>query len=67
MDVCLRWSRPIEGAADLLRVHEIAIVDELPALSIFFRGLDSNLLELMASDESALDKCDCLRNSPRGN
>ncbi len=84
-DICLRWSGTIEGAADLLRVHGIAIVDGpsrrrtadgpsrrrtadgLPALSIHFRDPDGNLLELMAADESALDKCDCPRKSPRGN
>jgi catechol 2,3-dioxygenase-like lactoylglutathione lyase family enzyme len=58
-DICLRWSGNIESAIDLLRAHEITIVDGpsrrrtadgLPALSIYFRDLDGNLLELMAAD-----------------
>lgn len=58
-DICLRWSGNIESAMDLLRAHEITIVDGpsprrtadgLPALSIYFRDLDGNLLELMAAD-----------------
>jgi catechol 2,3-dioxygenase-like lactoylglutathione lyase family enzyme len=61
-DVCPRWSGHIESAMDLLRAHEITIIDEpsrrrtadgLPALSIYFRDLDGNLLELMAADENA--------------
>ena len=60
-DICLRWSGSIESAADLLGAHEITIVDGpsrrrtadgLPALSIYFRDLDGNLLELMAADGS---------------
>ena len=60
-DICLRWSGSIESAADLLRAHEITIVDGpsrrrtadgLPALSIYFRDPDGNLLELMAADGS---------------
>jgi catechol 2,3-dioxygenase-like lactoylglutathione lyase family enzyme len=58
-DICLRWSGTIESAADLLRAHGIAIIDGpsrrrtadgLPALSIYFRDPDGNLLELMAAD-----------------
>ena len=58
-DICLRWSGTIEDAVNLLRMHGIAIVngpsprrtaDGLPALSIYFRDPDGNLLELMASD-----------------
>ena len=58
-DICLRWSGSIDSAADLLRAHGIAIVegpsprrtaDGLPALSIYFRDPDGNLLELMAAD-----------------
>jgi catechol 2,3-dioxygenase-like lactoylglutathione lyase family enzyme len=56
-DICLRWSGSIESAADLLRTHGIPIIDGpsrrrtadgLPALSIYFRDPDGNLLELMA-------------------
>jgi catechol 2,3-dioxygenase-like lactoylglutathione lyase family enzyme len=58
-DICLRWSGTIEAAMDLLRTYEIQIVDGpshrrtaegLPALSIYFRDPDGNLLELMAAD-----------------
>jgi len=58
-DICLRWSGSIESAMDLLRAHEIPIVDGpsrrrtadgLPAHSIYFRDPDGNLLELMAAD-----------------
>ena len=58
-DICLRWSGSIESAADLLRTHAIPIIDGpsrrrtadgLPALSIYFRDPDGNLLELMAAD-----------------
>jgi catechol-2,3-dioxygenase len=47
---------------DWRRAHEITIIDEpsrrrtadsLSALSIYFRDLDGNLLELMAADENA--------------
>lgn len=58
-DICLRWSGNIEIAMNLLRTHEIPIVDGpsprrtadgLPARSIYFRDPDGNLLELMAAD-----------------
>ncbi len=58
-DICLRWSGSIESAMELLRAHEITIIDGpsrrrtadgLAALSIYFRDPDGNLLELMASE-----------------
>jgi catechol 2,3-dioxygenase-like lactoylglutathione lyase family enzyme len=61
-DLCLRWSGNIETAAELLREHGLPIIDRpsrrrtadgLPALSIYFRDPDGNLLELMAADGTA--------------
>jgi catechol 2,3-dioxygenase-like lactoylglutathione lyase family enzyme len=61
-DICLHWSGSIESAADLLRTHGIAIIDGpsrrrtadgLPALSIYFRDPEGNLLELMAAEDEA--------------
>jgi catechol 2,3-dioxygenase-like lactoylglutathione lyase family enzyme len=63
-DICLRWSGTIESAAARLRAHGIAIIDGpssrrsadgQPALSIYFRDLDGNLLELMAADAGAAE------------
>jgi catechol 2,3-dioxygenase-like lactoylglutathione lyase family enzyme len=60
-DICLRWSESIETAMDLLRTHEIPIIDGpsrrrtadgLSASSIYFRDPDGNLLELMAADRA---------------
>jgi catechol 2,3-dioxygenase-like lactoylglutathione lyase family enzyme len=61
-DICLRWSGTVESAAELLHQHGIAIIDGpsprrtadgLPALSVYFRDPDGNLLELMAADPGA--------------
>jgi catechol 2,3-dioxygenase-like lactoylglutathione lyase family enzyme len=58
-DICLRWAGTIESAMELLRTHGIAVIegpsrrrtaDGLPALSVYFRDPDDNLLELMAAD-----------------
>jgi catechol 2,3-dioxygenase-like lactoylglutathione lyase family enzyme len=58
-DICLRWEGSLDTAAELLRQHGIEIIagpaprrtgDELPSHSIYFRDLDGNLLELMATD-----------------
>ena len=69
-DLCLRWSGSIESAADLLREHGVPIIDGpsrrrtadgLPALSIYFRDPDGNLLELMAADGARLSNVSCAR------
>ena len=61
-DICLRWSGTVESAADLLRRHDIEIIDGpaprrtadgRPSYSVYFRDLDGNLLELMAADASS--------------
>jgi len=61
-DICLRWAGSIESAVDLLHAHAIPIIDGpsrrhtadgLPALSIYFRDPDGNLLELMAAEGNA--------------
>jgi catechol 2,3-dioxygenase-like lactoylglutathione lyase family enzyme len=58
-DICLRWSGEIDTAVELLRRHEIPIVDGpsprrtadgLPAHSVYFRDPDGNLVELMVAD-----------------
>ncbi len=63
-DICLRWSGSIESAADLLRAHTNPIIDGpsrrvtadgRPAVSIYFRDPDGNLLELMAADANPAD------------
>ena len=60
-DICLRWSGTVESAMDLLRAHDITIIDGPSprrtadgrrALSVYFRDLDGNLMELMAADEN---------------
>ena len=58
-DICFRWSGDIDSAIALLKEHGIPMIsgpsrrrtaDGLPSLSIYFRDLDDNLLELMAAD-----------------
>lgn len=59
VDICFRWRGAIEGAIDLLKTHDIAIIDGpsprktsegRPAQSVYFRDPDGNLVELMAAD-----------------
>ena len=61
-DVCLRWSGTIDSALDLLRAHQVAVIegpsprrtaDGFAAHSVYFRDPDGNLLELMAADPPA--------------
>jgi catechol 2,3-dioxygenase-like lactoylglutathione lyase family enzyme len=63
-DICLRWSGSIDSAAEHLRAHGVSIIegpsrrhtaDGQPALSIYFRDLDGNLLELMAADQRPME------------
>ena len=58
-DICFRWDGGIQSAIDLLNRNGVKIVegparrrtaDGLPSKSVYFRDLDDNLLELMASD-----------------
>jgi catechol 2,3-dioxygenase-like lactoylglutathione lyase family enzyme len=60
----LRWSGSIESALDLLREHGLPVIDGpsrlrtadgLPALSIYFRDPDGNLLELTGADGTAAE------------
>ncbi|WP_159718903.1 VOC family protein [Geminicoccus flavidas] len=57
--ICFRWSGNVQSAMALLQAHGITIIegptprqgaDGRPSQSIFFRGLDKNLLELMAAN-----------------
>ena len=59
VDICFRWSGDIESAAQLLRSHDIEIIDGpsprttsdgRPSKSVYFNDPDGNLLELMAAD-----------------
>ena len=58
VDICFRWSQPIETAAALLEKHNISIVDGpssrkfsdgRDSVSVYFRDPDGNLIELMAA------------------
>jgi catechol 2,3-dioxygenase-like lactoylglutathione lyase family enzyme len=58
-DICFRWSGGIASAVELLKQHGVEIVegpvprrtaDDLPSQSVYFRDLDANLIELMATE-----------------
>jgi catechol 2,3-dioxygenase-like lactoylglutathione lyase family enzyme len=58
-DICFRWAGTIQGAIDLLNRNGIKIIegpsrrrtaDGKPSKSVYFRDLDDNLMELMATD-----------------
>ena len=58
-DICFRFAAPIGEARDLLAARRIAIVEGpaprtdcegRPAMSVYFRDPDGNLVELMATD-----------------
>lgn len=57
-DICFRWSGTIAAAEAMLAAHGVAVIegpvarttaDDLPSQSVYFRDLDGNLIELMAS------------------
>ncbi len=57
-DICFRWSSTIKQAQELLARRGVAIVEGpvrrissegLPAMSVYFRDPDGNLIELLAS------------------
>jgi catechol 2,3-dioxygenase-like lactoylglutathione lyase family enzyme len=57
-DICFRWSGGIGSAVQMLHEQGVEIVagpvprltaDGLPSQSVYFRDLDANLIELMAS------------------
>jgi catechol 2,3-dioxygenase-like lactoylglutathione lyase family enzyme len=59
VDICFRWAGTIDAAANLLRSHDIEIIDgpsprqtadAKAAHSVYFRDPDGNLIELMAAD-----------------
>jgi catechol 2,3-dioxygenase-like lactoylglutathione lyase family enzyme len=59
VDICFRFSGAISEAAELLKSHDIEIIDGpsprqtadgLAAHSVYFRDPDGNLVELMAAD-----------------
>jgi catechol 2,3-dioxygenase-like lactoylglutathione lyase family enzyme len=58
-DICFRWGGSIASAVALLNDHGVAIIegpvprhtaDGLPCRSIYFRDLDANLIELIATE-----------------
>jgi catechol 2,3-dioxygenase-like lactoylglutathione lyase family enzyme len=59
VDICFRWNGSPQDAVDLLTAQGIAIADGpsprptaegRPSLSVYFRDIDGNLVELMAAD-----------------
>jgi catechol 2,3-dioxygenase-like lactoylglutathione lyase family enzyme len=60
-DLCFRWCGTIDAAVSLLKTNDIDIIEGpvdrqnangLPSISVYFRDLDGNLLELMANEKS---------------
>ena len=58
-DICFRWDGSIASAVAMLNERGVEIIegpvprhtaDGLPSQSIYFRDLDANLIELMASE-----------------
>jgi catechol 2,3-dioxygenase-like lactoylglutathione lyase family enzyme len=59
VDMCFRWTGPIETAAARLAEHGVQIIegpvtrfsnDGTPATSVYFHDLDGNLLEFLTTD-----------------
>jgi catechol 2,3-dioxygenase-like lactoylglutathione lyase family enzyme len=59
VDICFRWSGPIETAVARLAQHDVAIIegpaprttnDGTPSQSVYFNDIDGNLIELMTTD-----------------
>jgi len=58
-DICFRWDGGIASAVALLNEHGVEIIEGpvprhtaggLPSQSVYFRDLDANLIELMATE-----------------
>jgi catechol 2,3-dioxygenase-like lactoylglutathione lyase family enzyme len=58
-DICFRWDGGIASAVALLNEHGVEIIEGpvprhtaggLPSRSVYFRDLDANLIELMATE-----------------
>jgi catechol 2,3-dioxygenase-like lactoylglutathione lyase family enzyme len=59
VDMCFRWSGPIESAEARLAEHGVKVIegpvtrfsnDGTPATSVYFHDLDGNLLEFLTTD-----------------
>lgn len=57
IDICFRWTSPIDKAADMLAAAGVEIIegpvtrtccDNLPGQSVYFRDPDGNLVELLS-------------------